>query len=106
MSGRAERMWSRLNAKHRAPCGTQSNDPEITTRAQTKSRMLNQLNHSGIPSVASWVQTDWIETTSLLFTCDILGKPIFSLPKFSYLQNVENHSSYLTATLLRLNELM
>ena len=42
-----ERNPSRLLAECRAPCGAQSQDPEIITRAEIKSWMPNQLSYPG-----------------------------------------------------------
>ena len=50
-SGRTEgeRISSRLCARHRAWCGAQSHDPEITTWVETKSQMPNELHHPDAP---------------------------------------------------------
>jgi len=44
-----ERILTRLHAERRARGGARTHDPEITTRAETKSPTLNQLSHPGAP---------------------------------------------------------
>ena len=44
-----ERIWSRLHTQRGAQPGTQSQDPEITTSAETKSQLLNQLSPQAPP---------------------------------------------------------
>ena len=47
--GEWERISNRFHAEHRAWHGVHFHNPEIVTWAETKSWMLNQLSHPGVP---------------------------------------------------------
>ena len=87
-----ERTLSRLHSEHGVQCGGQSHDPQITTQAETKSQILNQLSHPGTPGYEffnplSYPGTPWLcilsgnwfssyLTPTWRYTCSILSPSV------------------------------
>jgi len=66
--GEGETVLSRLPTKHRARRGAGSHDPEIVTRAETKSWTRNWLSHPGAPKILFFSNTHIPSFLSIFFS--------------------------------------